>query len=150
MAKGVRQYQRGGQVQIVIHTPQSERQYSLLNTMREVDSIVGKLEEIHSFTTNYKFLGSHASHKINKHDSLDDAPISLFRGKERRDSVGVSPGKRISLRSEIQQLKKCGVIGNDQYHELQETILTDNYQDHQYSNCEISQVLVLEPHLMEQ
>ena len=59
-----------------------------------------------------------------KHESLDAPPNKPFFGKKKSgDSVGVSPGKRISLRSECinqldkwHQLKECGVY--DQYDEL--------------------------------
>lgn len=67
-----------------------------------------------------------------KHDSFDIPPDKPFFGKKRKEGVGVSPGKRISLRSECinqldkwHQLKERGVISSDQYEELQKTILTD-------------------------
>lgn len=73
-----------------------------------------------------------------KHSSYDYPPDKPFLGKSRKkDSessaeAGISPGKRIGLRSEcIDQLDKWhrlrerGVISAEQYEEMQQTILTD-------------------------
>ena len=115
------------------NAPQSKRQNSLVTTMSEVEDIASKLKEKHGekFTSLQLNCWAHMIH-TNKYDSFDIAPDKPFFGKKRRDSVGVSPGKRISLRSECinqldkwHQLKERGVIGSDQYEELQQTILTD-------------------------
>ena len=65
-----------------------------------------------------------------KHDSSPNKPF--FGKKKNGDTVSVSPGKRIPLRSECinqldkwNQLKERGVISSDQYQELQEKILQD-------------------------
>lgn len=104
-------------------TSQSKRQASLLNTMNEVDDIVGKLKKKHGdkFTPVQLYCWAHMVN-TQKHDSLDVPPNKPFFGKSRKEFVGVSPGKRISLRSECinqldkwHQLKERGVISNDQY-----------------------------------
>lgn len=101
--------------------------------MNEVDSIVTELKNKHGerFTpVQYNCW----AHMVNtqKHDSLDNPPDKPFFRKKTKDGVGVSPGKRISLRSECinqldkwHQLKERGVISSDQYEQLQKTILTD-------------------------
>lgn len=112
---------------------QSKRQNSFLDRMNEVDDIVSELKEKHGekFTPVQLNCWAHMIN-TNKHDSLDIPPDKPFFGKSRKESVGVSPGKRISLRSECinqldkwHQLKERGVISGDQYDELQKTILTD-------------------------
>ena len=68
-----------------------------------------------------------------KHESLDVPPNKPFFGKKKSgDSIGISPGKRINLRSECinkldkwHQLKERGVISDDQYDEFQKNILLD-------------------------
>ena len=68
-----------------------------------------------------------------KHESQDTPPEKYFFGKKKKaEGVGVSPGKRISLRSECisqldkwHQLKERGVVSDDEYKDLQKTILTD-------------------------
>ena len=70
-----------------------------------------------------------------KHESMDIPPDKPFFGKKRKSditSIGVSPGERVSLRSECinqldkwHQLRERGVISNEQYEDLQKTILTD-------------------------
>ncbi|XP_065914252.1 uncharacterized protein [Dysidea avara] len=100
--------------------------------------------------------------QIGKQSSYDEPPdYPFFRGKKKKDNervsestssnsvltnsttnatsvptvVGISPGKRINLRTEcIQQLQQLGELldkGNitsDQYEKLQETILSDIYK----------------------
>ena len=88
--------------------PQSKRHVSFLNMMSEVD-IVGKRKEKHGEKYTPVQLNCWA-HMINthKHESLDSPPKKSFLGKKRSgDTPGVSPGKRITLRSEcIDQLDK--------------------------------------------
>lgn len=114
-------------------TPKSKRQTALINTMNEVDEIVSKLKEKHGEKFTPLQLNCWA-HMVNthKHDSLDTPPDKPFFGKKRKEGVGVSPGKRISLRTECinqldkwHQLKERGVISADEYEGLQKTILTD-------------------------
>jgi hypothetical protein len=69
--------------------------------------------------------------QLKKHDSLDTHPKKPFFGTDATSSVAVSP-KKISIRSElIDQLEKlhrlmdCGAITEEQYKELQGTILSD-------------------------
>ena len=114
--------------------PQNKRQASLLTMMNEVDTIVTKLTDIHGKKFTPVQLNCWA-HMINthKHDSFDIPPNKPFFGKKSDgDTVGISPTKKISLRSECinqldkwHQLKERGVIGNDQYEELQAKILGD-------------------------
>ncbi|MBA4719390.1 MAG: hypothetical protein HRO68_09965 [Nitrosopumilus sp.] len=114
-------------------TPQSKRQSDLVNTMVEVGGTIDKLKEIHGDKYSDLQLNCWA-HMVNsnRHQSLEDAPDRSFFGKKKKESLGVSPGKKISLRSECinqldkwHQLKERGVITEDQYAELQATILTD-------------------------
>ena len=67
-----------------------------------------------------------------KHDSFDTPSDKPFFGKKRKESVGVSPVKRISLCTECimqldkwHQLKERDVISVNEYEDLQKTILTD-------------------------
>ena len=102
--------------------------------MNEVDTIVTKLTDIHGKKFTPVQLNCWA-HMINthKHDSFNIPPNKPFFGKKSGgDTVGISPTKKISLRSECinqldkwHQLKERGVIGNDQYEELQAKILGD-------------------------
>ena len=102
--------------------------------MGEVDTIVSKLKERHGekYTPVQLNCWAHMIH-THKHESLDTPSNESFFGKKKTgDAVGVSPGKRISLRSECMnqldkwhQLKERGVISSDQYEELQKSILTD-------------------------
>ena len=82
-------------------TPQSKRHTSLLNMMGEVDTIVSKLKERHGekYTPVQLNCWAHMIH-THKHETLDTPPSKSFFAKKTGDVVGVSPGKRISLRSE--------------------------------------------------
>ena len=70
-----------------------------------------------------------------KHESMEEPPNKSFIGKKEPSDAAsncVSPAKRISLRSECinqldkwHQLKERGVITNEEYQELQKTILVD-------------------------
>ena len=114
--------------------PQSKRHASFLNMMSEVDDIVSKLKEKHGEKYTPVQLNCWA-HMINthKHESLDSPPKKSFFGKKRSaDAPGVSPGKRITLRSECidqldkwHNLKERRVISKEEYDNLQKTILTD-------------------------
>ena len=114
--------------------PQSKRHASLLNMMSNVNEIVTKLKAKHGekYTPVQLNCWAHMIH-THKHESLDNPPNKSFFGKKNPSSAGgVSPGKRISLRSECinqldkwHQLKEHGVITPEQYEELQKTILVD-------------------------
>ena len=98
--------------------------------MSEVDDVVSKLKEKHGEKYTPAQLNCWA-HMINthKHESLDSPPKKSFFWKERSaDAPGVSPGKRITLRSECidqldkwHSLKESGVISKEEY-DLQKTI----------------------------
>ena len=107
-----------------------------LKKMEEVESILEQLEEKHAGKYTIEQLRAWAHMiQLKKHDSLDTPPKKPFFGAKKTDatsSVSVSPGKKISIRSElIDQLEKwhrlmdCGAITEEQYKELQETILSD-------------------------
>ena len=112
----------------------SNSQVGLLNMMSGVDSILDKLKEKHGqkYTSVQLNCWAHMIH-ANKHESLDTPPNKSFFGKKKsNETVTISPGKRISLRSEcINQLDKWhqlverGVISAEEYKQLQEKILTD-------------------------
>ena len=114
--------------------PQSKRQASLLTMMNEVDTIVQQLKQKHG--TKYKDAQyncwAHMYH-THKHPSLDEAPKGAFFGKPKgKDCSGISPSKRISLRSECMtqldkwhQLMERNIISRDEYEELQSKILGD-------------------------
>ena len=117
--------------------PQSKRHASLLNMMSDVDdNIVTKLKEKHGekYTPVQLNCWAHMIH-THKHDSMEEPPNKSFFGKKKpsdANASSVSPGKRISLRSECinqldkwHQLKERGVITGEQYEELQKTILVD-------------------------
>ena len=70
---------------------------------------------------------------LKKHASYDEPPDKpFFRVKGSAKAQGISPAKRITLRSEcIDQLDKWhklmekGAISTDQYNDLQDTIMND-------------------------
>ena len=104
--------------------------------MSDVDDIVTKLKAKHGekYTPVQLNCWAHMIH-THKHESLDNPPNKSFFGKRNPSGAGtssVSPGKRISLRSECinqldkwHQLKERGVISHEEYEELQKTILVD-------------------------
>ena len=106
--------------------------------MVKVDEIFKKLKTIHSSAYSSEQLHTWA-HMINleKHDSYTDPPDKpFFKTKKLKTVVathdGVSPSKRISLRSEcITQLQKwhslyeSGGISEEDYRQLQLAILSD-------------------------
>lgn len=113
--------------------PPSKRQASFHNMMNEVSTTVDKLKEKHGEKYNPLQLNCWA-HMIqsHKHDSYDTPPRKAFFGKNKSDTVGVSPGKRLSFRSECidqldkwHQLMERGVVSNEEYGDLQEKILAD-------------------------
>ena len=107
---------------------------SHLSKMSEVEMIIEDLKEKHStkYTPEQLNVWAHMIH-TKKHESYDYPPDKPFFGKSRKPSSEcLSPGKRINMRSEcIDQLEKwhrlmeCGAISNEEYKELQETILKD-------------------------
>ena len=96
-----------------------------------------KLKEKHGdkYTPVQLNCWAHMIH-THKHDSMEEPPNKSFFGKKKPSNAAsaggcVSPGKRISLRSECinqldkwHQLKERGVISNEEYEELHKTILT--------------------------
>ena len=116
--------------------PQSKRHASLVNMMSDVDDIVTKLKEIHGnkYTPVQLNCWAHMIH-THKHESMEEPPNKSFFGKKKPSDAAsncVSPGKKISLCSECinqldkwHQLKERGVITNEEYQELQKTILVD-------------------------
>ena len=72
---------------------------------------------------------------LNKHTSYDEPPDKPFfrlKGFDSKTAQGLSPAKRITLRSEcIEQLDKWhklmekGAISTEQYKDLQDTIMND-------------------------
>ena len=111
--------------------PQAKRHTALVEMMTEVDTIVQQLKDKHGqkFSDVQFSCWAHMIH-TNKHESLETPPNKPFFGK--KESVGVSPVKRISLRSEcIDQLDKWsklmdrGVISSTEYEELQQKIMKD-------------------------
>ena len=118
--------------------PKTSNQYSgHLKKMEEVESIVDQLEEKHAGTYTPEQLRAWAHMvQLKKHDSLDIPPKKPFFGTKKPTSATVStcisPGKKINMRSElIDQLDKWhrlmdrGAITEEQYKDLQETILGD-------------------------
>ena len=98
--------------------------------------IVGELESKHKGTYTTEQIRCWANMiQIKRHDSYDNPPDKPFfksKSKGSGGGTGVSPGKKVTLRSEcIQQLDKWhdllvrGVISEEQYKEFKDTILAD-------------------------
>ncbi len=107
---------------------------SHLNKVSEVEEIVEKLQKKHENKhTSEQYRAWAHMLQMQKHTLCDNPPDKPSFGKSRkRVEVGISPIKRIGLRSEcIEQLDKWyrlrerGVISAEQYEEMQQTILTD-------------------------
>ena len=103
------------------------------NKMFELQEIVDELEKRHGTQYSVEQLRAWGNMMMmKKHDSLDHPPNKpFFTGKKAGQSTN-SPGKRIKYRSEcMDQLDKWhsllsrGVITQEQYSELQESILSD-------------------------
>ena len=112
---------------------------SHLQRMTEVEDIVNDLQKKHAckFSPEQFRAWAHMI-QLKKHESYNVPPSKPFfgqdKGKHLKDtpSVGISPGKRINLRTEcINQLDKWHdlmekkVISEEQYEELRESILSD-------------------------
>ncbi len=111
-----------------------------LSKMAEVDSIVDELEEKHTsgeFSPEQLRAWAHMI-QLNKHVSYDEPPDKPFfrqsklKKRSTSEPQGISPAKRITLRSEcIDQLEKwhklmeLGAITQDQYVEHKDTIMSD-------------------------
>ena len=116
----------------------------------EVEEIIVDLKDRHGkkVSTEQFTMWAHVIH-IRKHSSCDIPPDQpFFRESQRKTalvstavsasaSVTVSPGKRVSLRSEcINQLDKWhsllekGIISQEQYDQMQKTILSDMFKYH--------------------
>ena len=106
------------------------------NKMFELQEIVDELEKRHSKKyTLEQFRAWGNLMMMKKHDSYDHPPEKPFfkQKKEEQPAAGArSPSKRIHYRSEcMDQLDKWhsllqrGVITQDQYTEMQESILSD-------------------------
>ena len=116
----------------------------------EVDEIYEKLQKRHkgTYTPEQLRAWSHMVH-LKTHDSLEEPPDKpFFRGRKRQSctgregstpdskraavSTGVSPGRKVNIRSElINQLDKwhrlldSGVVSKEEYDELKGKILSD-------------------------
>lgn len=123
---------------------------SYLNRAEEVEKICQTLKEKHGSMYKPEQLRTwaHMIH-VGTHVSLDEPPDKpFFRGvkrsqadasspsstpeKKKATPVSLSPGRRVNIRSElIDQLKKCqelvdiGAISQENFQELQDTILFD-------------------------
>ena len=110
----------------------------MVDKMHEVDLIVQELRKKQKEKYSPEQLRCWANLiQLNQHDSYETPPNKPFfkaRGNSTNPSVsaGISPGKKVSLRSEcIEQLDKWhdlmvrGVISNEQYKEMKDTILSD-------------------------
>ena len=105
-----------------------------LSKMAEVDIIVDELEEKHGggkFSPEQIRAWAHMIH-LKKHMSYDEPPKNPFFKGTAPTTQGMSPVKRITLRSEcIDQLEKWhklmerGAISTEQYKDIQDTILND-------------------------
>jgi hypothetical protein len=102
---------------------QPKRHAALVEMMTDVDTIIQQLRDKHGqkYSDVQYSCWAHMLH-TNKHHSLETAPNKPFFGK--KEPVGVSPSKRISLRTEcIDQLDKWsklmerGVISDTEYGE---------------------------------
>ena len=80
--------------------------------------------------------------RLGKHDSMDDPPDKPFwRGRKRKNEfsqpsprkiAGISPSKKVSVRSELldqlskwHTLNQTGVVSDEDYKDLKENILQD-------------------------
>ena len=117
--------------------PQTSSYKSHVNKMAEVDCIVEELEKKHTgekFSPEQLRAWAHMI-QLKKHTSYEvppDKPFFRTRNSKPSEPQGISPAKRITLRSEcIDQLEKWhtlmerGAISPDQYRELQSTIMSD-------------------------
>ena len=105
------------------------------NKMFELQEVVDELEKRHSKKYTIEQLRAWGNMMMmKKHDSYDRPPDKpFFKQKEEQPATGIrSPGRRIHYRSEcMNQLDKwhsllqCGVITQEQYTEMQESILSD-------------------------
>ena len=115
--------------------------------MAEVDDIYKKLQDKHKgkYSAEQLRTWSHLL-EMGKHDSYEEPPDKpFFRGRRpsttysspgtsesKPTPVGISPGKKVNMRSELidqlqkwYQLLEMGGISQMQYNELKETILSD-------------------------
>ena len=115
------------------NAPLSKRQSDLMTTMNEVSETFTKLKDQHGEKYTDLQLNCWA-HMINtkKYTSFDIAPNKRFFGKKKNESVGVSPGGKISLRTECinqqdkwHQLREWGVTTCDEYDQKKAEILLD-------------------------
>ena len=117
----------------------------------EVEEIIADLKDRHGgkFSTEQFTMWAHVIH-IGKHSSYDIPPDQpFFKGSQKKASMSTpissnvsasssltaSPGKRVSLRSEcINQLDKWhsllekGIVSQEQYDQMQKTILSDMFK----------------------
>ena len=109
---------------------------STLQKMHEVDVIARELETKHEGNYTKEQIRCWANMiQMKQHESYDNPPNKPFfktRAKSSTAAAGISPGKKIGLRTEcIQQLDKWhdlmarGIISEEQYKEFKETILAD-------------------------
>ena len=102
----------------------------------ELQEIIAKLTSKHSADYTKEQIRSWAIMiQMNSHSSYDEAPKKRFFNTGKKacaSTVGVSPGKRLNMRSEcIDQLDKWarlmerGVISSEEYKEIQDNIMKD-------------------------
>ena len=122
--------------------------FSCQGKIDQVEKIIVDLKERHGekFSTEQLTMWAHVI-LIGKHSSRDIPPDQpFFRESHKKtstsssasspsSSVAVSPGKRVSLRSEcINQLDKWhsllekGIISREEYDQMQKTILNDMFK----------------------
>ena len=118
--------------------PRRSNYQNHVSKMAEVDSIVEELEKKHTGKYSPEQIRAWAHMlQLKKHGSYESPPDKpFFRSKScksvRGEQQGISPAKRITLRSEcIDQLEKWhslmerGAITTEQYKELQDKIMSD-------------------------
>ena len=109
---------------------------STVQSVFELQEIVDELEKRHSKKYTIEQLRAWGHMMMKKHDSYDDPPDKPFFKQSKEEQPAAtgtrSPGKRIHYQSEcMDQLDKWhsllrrGVITQEQYTELQESILSD-------------------------
>ena len=106
---------------------------STVQKMHEVDVIAEVLGDKHKGTYSPEQIRCWANMiQIKNHTSYDTPPKKPFFTTRAKGATGVSPSKKVGLRSEcIQQLDKWhdllvrGVVTQEQYQEFKETIMND-------------------------
>ena len=116
---------------------QTSKYETQVNKMTEIDDICDKLCKKHGerYTKEQTRAWAVLIH-MGKHDCYESPPDKHFfkvgKSRSATSGVGVSPGKRLNMRSEcIDQLEKWhrlmekGAITSEQYKDIQDSILSD-------------------------